>query len=109
MGKNFLKMLAPNWENHAASTNSIINYFADRQHTEKILKDIAKKINTKSCFYCKVCKNCRKLKTYRDEFDKQGFWSFNKEIKYWNGLDPDWCKRNEIFKLLPIKNANFRV
>ena len=31
-------MLASNWEDHDAKTNPIINYFADRQHTELTLK-----------------------------------------------------------------------
>ena len=37
-------MLAPNWEDHNLETNHIINYFADRQHTELILKKIESKI-----------------------------------------------------------------
>ena len=37
-------MLAPNLEDHDLETNPIINYFADRQHTELILKKIESKI-----------------------------------------------------------------
>ena len=37
-------MLAPNWEDHDLETNPIINYFADRQHTELILKKVENKI-----------------------------------------------------------------
>ena len=40
------KMLAPNWEDHYIETNPIINYFADRQHTELILRKIEQKIKT---------------------------------------------------------------
>ena len=101
-------MLARNWEDHDAEKNTIINYFADRQHTEKILKKIESKV-VRSCFYCKVCQNCRKLNTYKDVFKQQGFWTFNKKIKYWNVYDPNWSMRNEIFKLLPIRTANFKV
>ena len=36
-------MLAPNWEDHDAKTNPIVNYFADRHHTELILRKIEKK------------------------------------------------------------------
>ena len=57
-------MLAPNWEDHNAGTNSIINYFADRQHTELTLKKIEMKI-IKTCFYCKNCESCTKLSNYR--------------------------------------------
>ena len=31
-------MIAPNWEDLDAKANPIINYFADRQHTEVIIK-----------------------------------------------------------------------
>ena len=108
MGKDFLNMLAPNWEDHDAEKNPIMNYFVDRQHTEIILRKIENKIN-KRCFYCQVCENCQKLKNYKDAFKQQGFWTFNKEIKYWNVYDPDWCTKNKIFKLLPIRTANFKV
>lgn len=101
-------MLAPNWENHDLETNSIINYFADRQYTELILKKIEQKIET-CCFYCHECENCKKLFRYKDVFKQQGFWTFNKNIKYWNVYDPDWCIGNKIFKLLPIRNIKFRV
>ena len=37
-------MLAPNWEDHNAEKNPIVNYFADRQHTELLLKKIEKKL-----------------------------------------------------------------
>ena len=48
-------MLVPNWEDHDAEKNPIVNYFADRQHTGLLLKKIEKKI-IKSCFYCKTVK-----------------------------------------------------
>ena len=37
-------MLAPNWEDHDLETNPIVNYFADRQHTELILKKLKVKL-----------------------------------------------------------------
>ena len=37
-------MLAPNWAGHDIETNTIVNYFADRQHTELILRKIEKKL-----------------------------------------------------------------
>ena len=65
-------MLAPNWEDYNAETNPIINYFADRQHTEIILKKIEMTI-IKTCFYCWDCENCTKLSSYRKVFNVQGF------------------------------------
>ena len=101
-------MHAPNWEDHDAETNTIVNYFAGRQHTELILRKIFKKIEL-NCFYCKNCKHCKKLSAYKEVFKRQGFCSFNKDIKYWNVYKPDGCKRNRIFKLSPIKNPKFKV
>ena len=93
----FKKMLAPNWEDHDIETNPIINHFADRQHTELIFRKIERKIKT-SCFYCNECENCKKLFRYREVFKQYGFWT-----KCWNVFDPDWCKRNKSFRLLPIR------
>ena len=100
--------MAAKWVDEAA-INPIMNYFADRQHTEKVLRDIENTVIKTKCFYCKRCKNCQKFETYRNEFVKKGFWSFNKEIKYWNVYDPDWSFRNKVFKLRPIRATNFRI
>ena len=68
--RTFLKMaLAPNWENHDAATCIIINYFVDRHHTEIILKK-QEYLIAETCSYCKECKNCTELKTYRKELKR---------------------------------------
>ena len=74
MGKGLLKnmALAPNWEDHDAATNPIINYFAGRHHTEIILKQ-QEYFMAETCSYCNECKNCTKLKTYREELKKKRF------------------------------------
>ena len=36
-------MLVPNWAGHDIETNTIVNYFTDRQHAELILRKIKKK------------------------------------------------------------------
>ena len=94
---------------HEAAINPIKNYFADRQHTKKVLDDIEKKVIKSKCFYCKKCENCKKFETYRNEFIKKGFWLFNKEIKYWDVFDPDWSYRNRVFNHRPIRATNFRM
>ena len=38
-------MLVPNWAGHDIETNTIVNYFTDRQYTELILRKIKKKKN----------------------------------------------------------------
>ena len=102
-------MIAPNWEDLEAKTNPIINYFADRQHTEIIIKKIKMTI-IKTCFYCKNCENCTKLseKHYRKIFNEQGFWTFNKHIRCWNVFDPEWSYKNKFFELFPIKEVRNR-
>ena len=94
--------LALNWEDHDAKTNPIINCFADRDHTEIILKQ-QEYLIAETCKYCKECQNCKKLNRYRDEFKKKGFWTFNKNVKHWNVYDPDWSYRNELFSLKPVR------
>ena len=72
MGENILKMvgLAPNWEDHDAATCIRINYFADRQNTEIVLRK-QENLIAETCCYCKECRNCTKLKTYREELKKK--------------------------------------
>ena len=109
MGKDLLKTmaLAPNWEDHDAATNPIINYFADKHHTEIILKQQEYFI-AETCSYCNECKNCTKFKSYREEFKKKGFWTFNKNVRYWNVYDPDWSYRNDFFSLEPLKRFTWK-
>ena len=98
--------MAAKWVDEAA-ISPIMNYFADRQHTEKVLRDIESTVIKSKCFYCKRCKNCQKFETYRNEFVKKRFWSFNKKIMYFDVYDPDWSFRNRVFKLRPIRATNF--
>ena len=50
-----------------------------------------------------MCDNCNKPEEYRKVFKTHGFWTFNKEIKCCNVFDPDWCKKNSVFELIPCK------
>ena len=88
--------------------NMVLKYFADRQHTEQLLRNIEKTIN-KRCFYCGVCDLCKKFTTYRLEFKQRGFWTFHKDIKYWNVYDPDCNAEKTFFRLKPIKADNFKM
>ena len=102
--------LAPNWEDQDTATCIIINYFADRHHTEKILKK-QECLTAETCSYCKECKNCTKLKTYREEFKKKkkGFWTFNKNVRYWNVYNPDWSYRNDFFFIKTFKKVYLEI
>ena len=88
--------------------NILSNYFADRQHTEQLLRNIEKMIK-KRCFYCTACNLCKKFTTYKLEFKQRGFWTFHKDVKYWDVYDPDWSTKNTFFRLKPIKAVNFKM
>ena len=82
VGQNlFQKMLAANWSDHDAKINPIINYFADRQHTGKIIRDIENFVS-RSCHYCKICLKCQKLHTYIKENSIK--WDFGHLTKMLN-------------------------
>ena len=97
-------MLAPNWEDYDLETCPIINYFADRNHTELVLKKVEEKIK-KMCFYCQEYKNCKTFmeKFYLKVFKQNGFWTFHKNIRVWNVYDPQWCKKKLYLKIKGVK------
>ena len=90
--------LRPNWDEHDAATCPIINYFADRQNTALIITKQEKK-KEKSCYFCRMCKNCSRLKECRAEFKKMGFWTFNKGVKIWSVFGPEWSNKNRVFSM----------
>ena len=90
--------LRPNWDEHDAATCPIINYFADRQNTALIITKQEKK-KEKSCYFCRMCKNCNRLKECRAEFKKMGFWTFNKGVKIWSVFGPEWSNKNRVFSM----------
>ena len=100
MGKNLLKKtgLRANWDEHDAATCPIINHFADRNNTALILTKKENEIGN-TCYFCNICKNCNKFKEYRAEFEKMGFWIFNKGVKIWNVFDPEWLIKNRVFSM----------
>ena len=100
-------MLAPNWEDDDAEKNLIVNYFAERQHTELVIKKIEMKI-IKTCFYCRTCENSIKFSNYKKIFNGQGFWTFNKHIRRWNVFDPEWSYKNKNLELFPIREVRTR-
>ena len=100
-------MLAPNWKDHDIETNRIVNYFADRQHTELILKKIEKKIET-WCFYCKECENCNKLFQYREVFKQQGFWTLPARLNTGMYMTQTGVKETNFSNLCQLEISNLR-
>ena len=68
------------YKDYDKDKNPIVNYYADRQLTEFVVKRIEMKV-IKPCYYCKNCENYIKLPNYKKIFNKQGFWTFNKFVK----------------------------
>ena len=94
-------MLAPNWEDDDAEKNLIVNYFAERQHTELVIKKIEMKI-IKTCFYCRTCENSIKFSNYKKIFNGQGFWTFNKHIRCWNVLIQNGLTRTKTLNCFQL-------
>ena len=97
MGEKLLKRtgLWPNWDEHDTATCPIINYFADRKNTALILVKQENEIG-KNCYFCNLCKNCKRLKGCRAKFKWVDFWTFNKHVEVWNVFDPEWSNKNRI-------------
>ena len=93
--------LRPNWVNHDKNTCLVINYFADREHMSLILLRQEIEIE-QGCYYCKKWEKCKKLDEYLAEFTKKGFWTFNKNVKAYNVVDPDWSIENKFFSMQPL-------
>ena len=47
--------------------------------------------------------NLSKTRQQKKNIQKMGFWTFNKDIKYWEVFDPDWCAKNRVFDLGVLK------
>ena len=86
---------------------NIINYFAERQSEKSIRRseiDVIRK-----CYYCKSCKKCDKFYSIKSELEKKGFFTFNKQIKYWGVKDPEFNQSNRKFEVTPIRDPRFRM
>ena len=90
------------YRDHDKNKNLIVNYFADRQQADYIIKRIEMKV-IKKCWYCKECENCAQLSNYKKIFNNQGFWTFNKYIRTWNIFDPEWSYKNTKFDIYPLR------
>ena len=49
------------------------------------------------CYYCNSCKRCEKFHFLRNELEKKGFNSFNKNVPFWKV-----CKDPFPIELLPL-------
>ena len=82
---------------------NIINYFAERQSVKNALND-AEIALMKVCYYCKNCKKCKRFCSIKTELEENCFFTFNKQIKYWDIRDPTFSKTNREFEVKPIRD-----
>ena len=50
----------------------------------------------------KTVPNLKLTKKNSKKKKKKGFWTFNKNVKYWNVCNPDWNYRGDFFSLKPL-------
>ena len=67
--------------------------FLARDTLNKLVEKLEVHVS-KNCFYCSNCQFCKEMKIRRDELKRMGFWSHNRNIKYWNVYDPLHNKEN---------------
>ena len=82
-----------------------INNFCNGKETEKILKTLEKHM-VKYCYYCNNCDFCNAYTIRCAEFKKMGFWTHNKNVKYWDVCDPLYNKQNKNFNIKPLCDLN---
>ena len=92
----------------AARMIDVINYFDCRQSVKNLLNYEERHI-IKRCYYCKKCKKCERFYAIKTEFEKRGFWTFNKNIRHWDVRDPKYNERNRKFEIIPIRDPLFRI
>ena len=64
-------MVASNWEDRDAKTNPIIDYFADRQNTELILRKV-KKGNRNELFFLQNVQKLSKVRKQKKNLQENG-------------------------------------
>ena len=84
-----------------------VNYLERRRNTELIIHKVERLLKLK-CFYCYNCENFTKFQIYQKEFKRNGFWTFNKYIEFWDIFDPYYNSKNANFEIRPIRVCNFQ-
>ena len=68
----------------------LIKIFVRRDYLKnKVLK--AENDVRNVCYYCKSCEKCEKFYAIKNELQKKGFNSFNKNVPFWNVYKDRFC------------------
>ena len=80
-----------------------INHFYKRETVEKLLKRLEKHLK-KYWYYCNDREFCDAYTIHRSEMKRMGFWTHNKDTKFWNVYDPLCHKDNVKFTIKTLPN-----
>ena len=81
--------------------NNSVNYLSNRQDLHLKRKVLEQKV-IKYCYYCHRCINCIKFQTHLNVLSRNGFYTFNKDIAYWNVRDPEFNAKNFVYEIKPL-------
>ena len=81
--------------------NKPINYLNTRQDIHRILQFLGLRI-VKTCGYRGRCYFCNRYCIQYNELTKKGFYSFQKDVIYWDVRNPEFNSKNEIYKVAPV-------
>ena len=106
---SIISIILNDWIAHILYGNHLeytpINNFCNRKDTENILKRLEKHM-VKYCYYCNNCDFCNTYTIRCAEFKKMGFWTHNKNVKYWDFCDPLYNKQIKNFNIKPLCDLN---
>ena len=88
-----------------------INYFTDRQHTQKILKDMKrkKKQSKKYVFTVQCAIHAKNFQPTGSSSSKKGSGHFTKTYNTGTSAIQTGAPKALFFKLMPIEAVNFRM
>ena len=69
-----------------------------RQDIHRSIKFLEAKI-INNCGYCRRCCNCITFHTHHNELNKKGFYTFQKDVVYWDVQDPEFNIKNFLYEI----------
>ena len=81
--------------------NKPVNYLCSRQDIHRSIKFLEAKI-INNCGYCRRCCNCITFHTHHNELNKKGFYTFQKDVVYWDVQNPEFNIKNFVYEIKPV-------
>ena len=96
-------LYGPDFKSEFRSEFKVINHFHRRETVEKLLKILENHLK-KYCYYCNECEFCDAYTVRHSEMKRMGFWTHNKDIKFWDVYGLLWHKDNVKFTIKTLPN-----